>query len=82
MAEEQFGEDLRFDFALGRFFQTLRVAGLIGAIGIDLRGEEQHVAMGGPGDAVGFRREGSERPGIAAIQGQNPHLRVARRGWK
>ena len=48
MAEEQFGENLRFDFALFRFFQPPRIAGLIGAVGIDLRGEEQHVAHAPP----------------------------------
>ena len=69
MAEEQFRKDLCFDFALCRFFQTARVAVLIRAVGIDLGSEDQHIAMGGPGDAVGFRREGCEGPGIAAIKG-------------
>ena len=77
MAEEQLGEDLRLHFALRRFLQASRVARLVGAVRINLRGEEQRVAMRGPSNAVGFGGKGSQGPGVAAIERKNPNLRTA-----
>src|ERR1039457_617434 len=76
MAEKQFGEDLRLHFAVCGFLQATRIARLIRAVRVNLRSKEQRIAVRGPSDAVGFRREGSESPWFASIEGKNPNLGI------
>src|SRR5271168_2832161 len=73
VAVQEASEDLRFDFGLGGFVEFLGVAGggfvgagiqrRPGAIGIDVRDENDVLAVGRPEFAVGFGGDAGEAVG-------------------
>src|SRR5713226_4509264 len=77
VAVEQPVVDPRLDLALLALGVALAVAGVIAAIGIDLRGERQRLSIGRPPQVVGVGGEMRQRDALAAFDGDDVHLRSA-----